>query len=170
MDLAFARCPSQYLMATHSDVFVKRRDVLTEYRALMAKSPVVGYQMSPRNGEHWKKCPSHTLTMFHMPTMRQHGISWNITAASEHFRPKGELLPVGMIDTETWMGETLSRAGIVPHFLGGEMNWQMSEDHRHVHCRSFQGSRAYGYEHYNKALRWVKEKMAEAEARILEWR
>src|SRR6185437_552461 len=50
MDLSFALCRSEYLYATHSDVFLKRPDYIAWLLAQCGPDlPVIGYEMSDRS-------------------------------------------------------------------------------------------------------------------------
>ncbi len=49
MDLAFAACRTQFLFATHADCYPRRRDLIEWFLGMCpSKSPVVGYEISPR--------------------------------------------------------------------------------------------------------------------------
>ena len=128
MDCAFARIQTEYCYSTHVDVFLKRPDYLSWLlQRCDARTPAVGYQMSPRNhwgDDLWKRILSHTASMYHMPTMRRVGALWNMTAAFErlglapaqpHFTGQIE----GVVpDTEVNLGLTLEAAGIGVRWLG----------------------------------------------------
>jgi hypothetical protein len=86
MDLIFARAETEYVYSTHTDVFLKRRDYLADLVAKCdAQTPAVGYQMSPRKWaqDRWKRIVSHTATMYHLPTARRIGLTWNLHRAIE---------------------------------------------------------------------------------------
>jgi hypothetical protein len=128
MDLIFAACPFgvEFVYATHVDVFLKRPDYLAYLRERCdAGTPVVGYQMSSRShlgSEAWKTTPSHTATMYHMPTMRGIGATWSMARAAERlgldlaeYRRS-----TGKIDTETNLGLDLVAAGVGMRWLADD--------------------------------------------------
>jgi hypothetical protein len=121
MDCAFALCKTEYLYATHTDVFLKRRD---HVEWLLSKcdenTPAVGYQMSPRlwTCDLWKRILSHTSTMYHMRSMRKFGVSWSMQAASEVLgNISADPLKASWPDTEVNVGLCLHRAGIGERWL-----------------------------------------------------
>lgn len=117
MDCAFARCQTELLYATHVDVFLKRADFV-EWLAGQcdARTPAVGYQMSPRPAwghDLWRSILSHTATCYHMPTMRRLGALWSMTAAFERLDMEVvQPYHTGWPDTEANLGLTLRDAGI----------------------------------------------------------
>ena len=123
MDLAFARCQTPYLYATHTDVFLKRPDYIADLVSRCdSQTPAVGYQMSPRpkwRDDRWKRTLSHTATLYHMPTMRRIGASWSMAAAFESLKlPHVGRTAGGFPDTETNLGLCLERAGIGVRWVG----------------------------------------------------
>jgi hypothetical protein len=128
MDFAFARCQTEFLYATHVDVFLKRPDYL---RYLVdrcdAQTPAVGYQMSPRTYWHsdlWKRILSHTASLYHMPTMRRLNVTWSMTASYESLglemrQDAWRAAAVDFVpDTEVNPGLCLLRAGVGERWLG----------------------------------------------------
>jgi hypothetical protein len=119
MDVAFALCQTEYLYSTHVDVFLKRRDYLAGLLALCdARTPAVGYQMSPRpawKSYLWRELLSHTASVYHMPTMRKLGARWSMRATFERYgmamrqpEPDDPIQP----DTEVELGLCLRDAGV----------------------------------------------------------
>lgn len=145
MDYAFARCPHDYLLATHVDVFPKHRTVLEYLRSLCDSScPVVGWEMSFR-GEKGSSgsadlslgIPGHACSMFHMPTMDRIGAGWSIRRAHHAFglpRTKSDIN--GWPDTEVCLGRLLEQHGLFAKFLGRETNDENQETPDWIHARS----------------------------------
>jgi hypothetical protein len=116
MDCAFALCKTEHLYATHTDVFLKRRDHI---EFLLSKcntnTPAVGYQMSPRiwTCDLWKRILSHTSSLYHMPSMRKYGVSWSMQAAFEAVSGiAADPLKASWPDTEVNIGLCLHRARV----------------------------------------------------------
>lgn len=147
MDYAFSRCPTRYLLATHTDLFPRHRDLVGHLVALCGeKNPVVGWEMSPRGeGEIGLKegkvsdgYPGHACTLFHMPTMDRIGAGWSIRRAHHQFGTLRVRDPriAGWPDTETCIGKILQSAGIRPLFIGRETNNENQWTEHWVHARS----------------------------------
>jgi len=145
MDYAFTRCPTEYLLATHIDVFPRHQQVISRLLELCtATQPVVGWEMSFRgidDTENWKDFsagyPGHACTMFHMPTMDRIGAGWSMRRAHHAFglpRQKTEIN--GWPDTEVCLGKILQQHGLAPLFLGRETNDENQETSEWVHARS----------------------------------
>ena len=120
MDLAFAICQTESLISTHTDVFLTRPDLVEHLLSLCdARTPVVGWQMSPRvewPDDSWKNTPSHTASIYHMPSMRSLGASWNMLRAFDALhRPHGQTTG-GYPDTETTLGLILEDHDITPRW------------------------------------------------------
>jgi hypothetical protein len=188
MDLAFAACQGEYLYATHTDVFLKRPDYLEWLLARCdAATPVVGYRMSPRpdwGNDLWRACPSHTATMYHMPTMRRERITWNMLAAMDLLGlPPGQ--PPGCFpDTETMVGLSLRAAGIGVRgpadpqpaagersvlIIGDEPN-EPYEDANLVHERSYTCRSLYDPAGASARAARMARAMEDAQARVRRWR
>jgi hypothetical protein len=116
MDVAFALCQTEFLFSTHTDVFPTRPDLIeTTLEPCSQRLPVVGWQMSERKGwpvELWKRTPSHTATCYHMPTMRELRVLWNMTLAAEVLGLKPGEIRGGFPDTESMLGLILAAHGI----------------------------------------------------------
>jgi hypothetical protein len=123
MDLAFSICQTDYLYSTHTDVFPTRPDLIaTLLGHCDARTPVVGWQMSSREGwpDHaWKETPSHTATVYHMPTMRSMPASWSLLGAQEAVALGRLQTTGGYPDTESRLGQLLERHGITRRNLDG---------------------------------------------------
>jgi hypothetical protein len=192
MDCAFALCKTSFLYATHTDVFLKRRDHL---EFLVSKcneqTPAVGYQMSPRNCTHdkWKNVLSHTSSMYHMPSMRKYGVSWSIQAAYDAINSSADdQVSEAWPDTEVNVSLCMRRAGYTVRWLGDPEptveNGSMLmigtepnvpyEDTWLEHVRSTTIHNLYGSggssNNEKKRLLLLAEAMYRARRRILEWR
>lgn len=175
MDVAFALCRTEYLFATHADVFLRRQNFLEDLVELCkTKSPVVGYQLSPRNHKDWKGMVSHTATMFHMPTMDRIGFGWNLRRLCNQYglvdyspTPSRPNWP----DTEILGNYLLRKHGIQPHLIGEEDNNERTLDDNIDHVRSFTSLKLYGGLNYKKACEiFNKKAKVEALERIKSWK
>lgn len=192
MDCALALCRSPYLFCTHSDVFLRRRDVLSWYlERCTPECPVVGYEMSPRKGTNaWRGNVSHTATMLHVPTLRAHGVRFNLQDAyrlmglvSDQTRPEQWPTTNGWPDTETCLGMTLKAAGLKQHLLGvhgepedrtfpwarPETNYERHVDDNLDHVRSYPSGKAYANAYLHKTQPWLEAAVKEAQERIKQW-
>jgi hypothetical protein len=144
MDYSFSRCPTQFLLCTHVDVFPAHRGVIEKLRLLCGpEHPVVGWEMSPRGkgdgsgrGFLSDGFPGHACTIVHMPTMDRIGAGWSIRRGHHLFGlPRAHTAVEGWRwpDTEVCLGRILQGSGIKPLFLGRETNNdnQLTEDWLH---------------------------------------
>lgn len=170
-DLAFALCRSEYLYCTHSDCFLRRRDYLEHLLSLTGpETPVVGYEMSPRDWltEAWRGMVSHTATLLHMPTMHRLGVTWSFERAHVQFGiPRST---PAWPDTETCMNLVLRATGVQPRLIGWEENYKRHVDENLDHVRSYPGSVVYSPEYHRRARAWMEEALREAWQRVTRWR
>lgn len=122
MDVGFSLCRTKYAYSTHTDVFLTRPDYLEWLKSLCDEStPVVGYQMSPRDRwttDDWSRTPSHTATMYYMPWHRRNGVNWNYHYAVEHYKAtQREIEYQCAPDTESAPGLWYDRLGLTPRWL-----------------------------------------------------
>ena len=147
MDLAQSLCRTDYMFATHSDVFIRRRDFLEDLLSVCGeedgKFPVVGYEMSPRSHDDWRGMISHTATMYHRP-------NWP--------------------DTEILGNMILRQHDVRTKIIGHEHNFQRNTDDNIDHCRSMSLGMLYSKVYYDKAKPWIKEAISEAKERISSWK
>jgi hypothetical protein len=173
MDLAFSVCRSPYLFATHADCFLRNRTLLAEMVALcQSHSPVVGYELTPRQHPDWKGMVGHTCTLFDMSVMDRIGAGWSMRRLVRAYdiethepHPDRPNWP----DTELLINYIVRERGIVPHLIGHEENFARNRDDNIDHCRTLTGSLLYNPAHYEKARKWTEEAMEEARARIAAW-
>lgn len=171
MDLAHSLCSTEYLFHTHSDVFLKRNDLIEDLlRICNEKVPAIGYQMSPRDWitPEWEGMLGHTLSLLHLPTIEKTGASWSI----EHcYRSEPGLIESykqtgGWPDTETHFNRRLKQFGIKPFFIGDDVNFVRQTDRNLDHCRSYVGSQLYDEGYFKKAEGWMLDAMTEALQRL----
>jgi glycosyltransferase involved in cell wall biosynthesis len=173
MDAAFSLCRTEYLFATHSDCFLRRREVLQDFLNLCKeKSPVVGYELSPRAHEDWVGMVSHTASMYHMPTMDKIGFGWSLRRLCNRYgivdykpNPNKPNWP----DTEILGNYILKENEITPHLVGKEGNQCRTLDDNIDHFRSYGAAKMYSPEYYPKVLEWYHLAKKEAIVRIEEW-
>ena len=171
-DLAFSMCRSDVSVTTHSDVFLRRRDVLEELLMMCDENtPAVGYQMTERQHPGWEKVCSHTLSAWWMPKMWEIGAGWSLARLCQRRKighwPNSQLR--NMPDTEVLLSDILEENGITPRFIGTEENEVQTLDHRIRHVRSLTGARLYAPAHAAKAGEWLKDALEEARTNIKEW-
>jgi glycosyltransferase involved in cell wall biosynthesis len=173
MDLAFSLCRTDYLFATHSDCFLRRRDFLEwMLQKCRDESPVVGYRLSPREHIDWEFMVSHTATMYHMPTMDKIGFGWSL-------RRLGNVVGIKDItpnpntpnwpDTEVLGNYILKRSGIEPLFVGNEDNFARNVDENIDHPRTYTSAKLYSPPHLEKMQEWIEGAMEDARKRIEAW-
>jgi hypothetical protein len=172
LDLGFSRCLTPFLFSTHVDVFPKRKDFLAWLMGQCnAAQPVLGWQMSPRVSdprEDWKRCVSHTATIFHMPTVRQHRLSYNVSAFYDWYPfPPG--VHNGWPDTESFLQLSLDRAGIKPKLLGSEENFELTSNEWFDHARSYTFTRHLWTPGQNKVTGYANQALEAARQRLEQW-
>lgn len=173
MDLAFSMCRTNFLYATHADVFIKRKDFI-EYLINLCKkeSPVIGYEISPRAHDDWIGMVSHTATMYHMPTMDKIGFGWSLRRLCNTFDikdSKPDPTRPCWPDTELLGNYILRKNKIKPYLIGKEQNFKRTYDQNIDHFRSFTSGKLYSDSYFSVANKWYKEAKYEALARIDEW-
>jgi hypothetical protein len=173
MDFAFSACRTQYLYATHADCFLRRRDSIEELMNLCPKrSPVVGYEISPRQHSDWKGMVSHTATIYHMPVMDRIGFGWSLRRLANYYNivdytPSPDR--PGWPDTEILGNYILRKNNIVPYLIGKELNFSRKKDENIDHFRSFTSGKLYSDSYYQTAFGWYKDAKKEAMERISLW-
>jgi hypothetical protein len=171
MDVGMTLCRTEKLYVTHADVFPMRRDLLeTLGNRCTAENPVVGYRMSDRSWltSLWEQCVSHTCTMLFMPTMHRQGLTWSYGRIVSAFG-YDPMAPGGWPDTETGFNMALIDAGIVPDFIGQDVNYVRTTDENIDHVRSYPGAKLYSSEHFRHAARWMVDAIREANDRLRAW-
>lgn len=172
LDVALATCHSEFLYATHDDVFLKRRDYIADLIELQRQTDAiaVGYEMSPRDWltDQWEGMVSHTATLFHAPSLMKIGASWSFERAHHQFKVSRSTQ--GWPDTETALGLLMKALNIKPVLIGHETNFERFEDANLIHCRSFTGSKLYGPEHHVQATQWIDDELIASRQRLEQWR
>lgn len=175
MDLAFAVCQTEYLFATHSDCFLRRRDFLEDLIVRMAQagSPVAGYEISPRAHQDWRGMVSHTATMFHMPAMYRIGAGWGLRRLATLFGVEDHSpcpSRPGWPDTEILINYLLRHNKLKPVLVGSEQNFTRTLDENIDHFRSYTSSKMYNPDYFREAEGWFRRALADAEGRIEAWK
>ena len=174
MDVAFTVCRSPYLFATHADCFLRNRDLLEEMLSLcQTTSPVVGYELSPRQHEDWKGMVGHTCTMVDMGVMDDIGAGWSMRRLARRFGMcdhEPDPCRPNWPDTELLLNYLLRENSIQPHLIGHEDNHVRNIDDNIDHCRSLTAGLLYDAKYYEKAQSWADQAMVEAHERIHRWR
>lgn len=173
MDLAFSLCRTEYMFATHSDCFLRSRKVLECFLDLCrTKSPVIGYELSPRAHEDWAGMVSHTASMYHMPTMDKIGFGWSLRRLCNRYGIvdyKPDPNKPNWPDTEILGNYILRENNILPHLVGKEGNHCRTLDENIDHFRSYGAAKMYSPEYYPRVSEWYHLAKSEALARIEEW-
>lgn len=173
MDLAFSMCRSDYLFTTHADVFLRRRDVIEELLGLCDPiNPAVGYQMSPREHDDWQRMVSHTCSMFNVPVMDSIGGGWSLRRLCNihGLDHKPNVFGANWPDTEILVNYLLWENGFEAQLIGTEGNHCRVVDERIDHCRTLTAGRLYSPSYAVQCEAWVKDALAEAEERVMQWR
>jgi hypothetical protein len=176
-DLALTLTQTEYLFWTHVDCFLRNRDYLKMTRDLCdAATPVVGYEISPRDDQttDWHGMVGHTATMTHKPSLDRLGVTWSVERAHHQFGvPRNSEMTGGWPDTESTLGYILRAAGIEPKLIGHDVNRQRQKDENIDHCRSFPGSKLYAADgeanYHHEAKGWIFDALTEAQERINQW-
>lgn len=177
MDLAQSLCRTKYMFATHSDVFLMRRNFLESLLSMCGdergKYPVVGYEMSPRQHDDWEGMISHTATMYHVKTLDKIGFGWSMRRLaaiydleSQEPHPERPNWP----DTEILGNILLRQNDIRTKIIGRENNFQRNKDENIDHARSISLGMLYSPAYYEAAKKWLDEAKKEAEERISSWK
>ena len=179
MDLGQSLCRTEYMFATHADVFLRRRDFIEDLLEMCGdhtidsnKFPVVGYQISPRQHSDWKGMISHTASMYYLRTLDKIGFGWSLRRlASLYDLPNYKPNPMrpNWPDTEI-LGNVLLRQFKIPtKIIGEEGNFCRNKDESIDHCRSITSGMLYSPEYYKTAMEWYEEAKQEALERIELW-
>lgn len=173
MDLATSRCATPFLFGTHSDCFLRRREVLADMMALCETHKAVGYEISPRRHPDWKGMLGHTCTMFHVATLDKINAGWSLRRLCTQHGLKHIESANGYLnwpDTELLINYQLRAAGITPYIMGGEANMARNQNADFDHCRSFTCGKLYAMTNYQKKVAgWMVEAKREARQRIAAW-
>ena len=174
MDFSFSACRTEYLFATHADVFLRKKTFLEEMISLCEKkSPVVGYEITPRAHEDWRGMVSHTATMYHMKTMDKIGFGWSLRRLCNIFNisnSKPDPTRPCWPDTELLGNYILRSNKIEPCLIGKEENFKRTLDDNIDHFRSFTSGKLYSHSYYKICSSWYEEAKKEALERIEEWK
>jgi hypothetical protein len=173
MDLAFTLCRTNYLFATHADCYLRRQDFLEYLLSICPeKSPVVGYEISPRYHGDWRGMVSHTATMYYMPTMDRIGFGWSMRRLCSYYniqdyRPT--MTRPQWPDTEILGNYILRSYKIKPFLIGSEQNYERKKDENIDHFRSFTSGKLYSPDYYETVKKWYQDAKEEALERLRSW-
>ena len=175
MDLAMSVCRTDHLFCTHSDVFLKKIDMLERLMMLCDDiRPAVGYQMSPRDHPDWERMVSHTCTMLHIPTMDKINASWSLRRLCNRkgmeFIPNHPKMGNNWPDTEILLNYILWENNYKAKLIGTENNGERTNDEYIDHCRSLTASRLYFPKGANLRQAWVDDAIKMAKERISQWK
>tara|TARA_Y100000034_G_scaffold120495_1_gene163476 strand:+ start:1439 stop:2281 length:843 start_codon:yes stop_codon:yes gene_type:complete len=173
MDMGFALCRTEYILATHADCFARRRDLTKWLLELCREKEVpVGYEMSPRAHDDWHGMLSHTCSLYPMALMDKIGFGWsqrrlcNIYGIVDY---KPVPTRPNWPDTEILGNYIMRKEGIEPHLIGTEKNMARQKDANIDHVRSYTSGKLYSPGYFEQAQKWFYDAKLEAEARIKEW-
>ena len=172
LDAAWGCVQTPFAYYSHDDVILKRRDLISEMVGLVkTKSPVVGYQISPREYEGWASEVGHTCLAVDVKRMDEIGATWNLrgfaTITGESLDPAYSM--AGRVDTERHFNMKLRQAGINPHFIGFERNYERTNDDQIDHVRSRTSGLLYSPTHSAKAELWESDAITQARLRHSSW-
>lgn len=174
MDLSFSLCRTEFMFATHADCFLKRRNFLENLLSLCkTKSPVVGYEISPRAHEDWHGMVSHTATMYDMKVMDKIGFAWSLRKLCNRYNLvdyKPDPMRPNWPDTEILGNYILRENKIEPLLIGKEENAQRTNDENIDHFRSYTAGKLYSPKYFKEARTWFEDAKKEAKKRIELWR
>ena len=175
MDLAMSVCRTEHLFCTHSDVFLKSRNVLEELILLTDEyRPAVGYRMTPRDHPDWERMVSHTCTMLHIPTMDHINAAWSLRKLCNkeglEFVANHPKMGNNWPDTEILINYYLWENGYEAKLIGEEKNHERTDDHRIDHCRTLTAARLYSPQEAAKRQEWIDDAISKAKERIELWK
>jgi len=173
MDLAMTLCRTPYLFATHADVFLKRNDFIDYLLNICnEKTPVVGYEITPRKHDDWRGMISHTASMYHMKTMDKIGFAWSLRRLCNEYNIvdyKPDPMRPNWPDTEILGNYILRKNNIETIIIGHEENEKRTNDSNIDHFRSYTSGKMYSPPHFKKTKEWFEDAMKLAKIRIKEW-
>lgn len=172
LDFVLSCCHTPYLFTTHSDCFLKRRELLAEMVGLCRKHHAVGYQLSPRPHPDWEWMLGHTCTMFDVATLDRINASWSLRRLCNNrgVELKPEVCGPNWPDTELLINYQLRDAGVKSYILGSERNRERTNDENIDHCRSLPSAGLYDSNYARQAGQWMVDAVIQAKARIAAWR
>jgi hypothetical protein len=174
MDLAFTLCRSEWLFATHQDVFLRRQDLLADLvaRSRSENIAVLGYEITPRQHDDWKGMISHTASMYHMPAMDRAGVAWslrklaNLCGLEDHAPdPARPNWP----DTEVLSNYFFRHHQLKTEIIGTEQNYRRTLDDNIDHPRSIPSAALYSADYLAAAQSALNAAVQEARDRISLW-
>ena len=171
LDAAWSCVHTPFAYLTHNDCLAKRRELIAEMVDLTAIHKAVGYRITERPYPEWTTELGHTCTMLDVKAMDLIGMSWNLRAFAH---VTGQSLDpsfcgANKVDTERFMNLKLRQAGINPHFIGFERNYERTNDDQIDHVRSRTSGLLYSPTHSAKAELWEADAITQARLRHSSW-
>jgi hypothetical protein len=174
MDLSFSLCRTNYLFATHADCFLRRRNFLEDMLNLCKeKSPVVGYEISPRAHNDWIGMVSHTASMYDMKVMDKINFAWSLRKLCNRYNIvdyKPDPMKPNWPDTEILGNYILREKNIKPYLIGKEENAKRTLDENIDHFRSYTAGKMYSPDYFRETKIWFEDAMKQAQKRISDWK
>lgn len=186
MDLASLLCKTKWMMCTHADCFLRKRDAVSEFIEIAEtqNAACVGYQISPRDGwgEVWKDWVGHTFTLLDRDVLDLHNMSWSLrrgviqnydlSLEERAYPDKPVLVKNNIIDTEVFINMQLQKAKQKVIIIGGEENYCRNVNEHFDHIRSYPSgqihlSKKNGLRKKQEA--WAELAMDAAKRRLTEW-
>lgn len=172
MDAAMALCQTDYLYCTHADALLMRPDYIADLKSLIRPLvPAVGYEMSERSWltDDWRGMVSHTATLLHVPTLRAHGVSWNMRRAYDEFGCPQSAISAWP-DTETAFNHSLRKAGLSAHLIGNEANYKRQTDANIDHIRSYPSLKRCNADMHEQQKAICREAIEQGWQRVMAWK
>jgi hypothetical protein len=171
MDLALSFVHTPFMFCTHSDCFLKRRDLLEEMVDLCRLHKAVGYQLSPRSHPDWEWMLGHTCTMFDVKILDKINATWGLRRLCNNrgVELKPNVCGPNWPDTELLINYILKDNGISPYLMGSENNAERTNDNNIDHCRSIPSAILYDPKYLVKNINWIDDAVEQAKKRIKEW-
>ena len=172
MDVAFALCRTEYIFATHSDCFIRKRTLLWEFLELCRQSPAVGYETSHMGEKECVGAISHTASMYHVPTMDKIGFGWSLRRLCNgrgiaDYRPDPNR--PNWPKSETLGNQILRENGIVPYLVGQEKDHCRNVDENIDHFSGYTSAKTYSPKHFEQVSGWYYLARRDALERIIKW-
>lgn len=185
MDMAMALCRTRWMLCTHADAWMTRRDAVADTLALAMglDHPFVGYGLTPRphwrlpSGaacDDWRWMLGHTWTMVDTLWAKERGIWWDFATGCRRlgWSYNNGCTP-NIVDTEVFFNYAVREAGVEPYSMGGEENYKRNQTEHFDHVRSYPSAQLYlkkGSALRQQQARWLKSALRAADNRIEEWR
>lgn len=173
MDLVTATCRTDYICATHTDVFLRSPYVLEEMLELTKMWDICGYEITPRKWSNWKWMLSHSLSMYKTELFERYGVSWNLRRLAKLMGLKDQrpsMQRPDWPDGELGVGYQIRNLDMVPLVIGTEKSYIQTIDQRMWHCRTMTGGVLFDPDGWGKAsVGYTKDAIDEAKIHLDSW-